>query len=77
MWLSVPSDYVRICILFAVGLVLLLCFISKYKIYYEKTRPDFGFSISVVYSFFLAVRELLPFLLIGSVSILTVWIANF
>ncbi len=77
MWFSIPSDYVRGCILFAVGLVLLLCFISKYKIYYEKTRPDFGFGMSVVYSFYLTASELLPLLVIGSVSILTVWIANF
>jgi len=77
MWFSVPSDYLRICILSAVGLVLLLCFISKYKMYYEKTRPDFGFGISLFYSFYLAVRELLPFLLIGIIVILTVWIANF
>lgn len=77
MWLSVPSDYVRICILFAVGLVLLLCFISKYKMYYEKTRPDFGFAVSIFYSFYLATRELLPLLVIGTVAILTVWITNF
>lgn len=77
MWLSISSDYIRIFILSAVVLCLVLCFISKYRIYYSKTRSDFSFGISIIYSFYLATSELLPLLVIGLMSVVTVWITNF